>query len=88
MEVAKCNGPKENADDEYKRLYEKESGYEDNGRSSSDSDKCDVVCAEDGFSLVCGSDGVEYSSLCELEVAACKNPAANIVEEACFNRDV
>ncbi|GAB9473465.1 Protease inhibitor epi11 [Globisporangium polare] len=34
-----------------------------------------------GVALVCGSDGVTYSSLCELELAACSQPELKLASQ-------
>ncbi|KAG1695353.1 hypothetical protein DVH05_020390 [Phytophthora capsici] len=93
MEDAKCKGPRENVLDEYKRVYGKEFGAprdeNENGNSNTDDgDKCeDIMCLAVVDMPVCGSDGVWYTNGCELSIAACKNPAANIVKDdsACIN---
>ncbi|KAG3120207.1 hypothetical protein PI124_g360 [Phytophthora idaei] len=42
--------------------------------------KCSRGCPDVELS-VCGSDGVRYGNPCELNIAACKHPERNIVED-------
>ncbi|RAW43595.1 hypothetical protein PC110_g307 [Phytophthora cactorum] len=42
--------------------------------------KCSSGCPDVELS-VCGSDGVRYGNPCELNIAACKHPELNIVED-------
>lgn len=62
-------------------LYESDS---ESGSGSSSSTTC--AACPDLYSPVCGSDGTTYLSMCELELANCKNPKLKVVltsEENC-----
>ncbi|KAK1945296.1 Four-domain proteases inhibitor [Phytophthora citrophthora] len=57
------------------------------GNNKAEKSKCASGCPEVEL-RVCGSDGVWYSNPCELKIAACENPDANIVEDdaACSSK--
>ncbi|CAI5705489.1 hypothetical protein KXD40_000018 [Peronospora effusa] len=66
------------SDSDIGSLYEDESNDSIGSGSSSPTTKCINTCL-DIYSPVCGSDGVSYINVCQLELAACKNPKLNIV---------
>ncbi|KAJ8538968.1 hypothetical protein ON010_g12903 [Phytophthora cinnamomi] len=79
MRAAKCKQKKNNAN-----VDNDGDGSSATKRTKVPKKKCADTCPDVALP-VCGSNGVKYSSPCELKVAACKNPELNIVEdeEAC-----
>ncbi|CAH0520101.1 unnamed protein product [Peronospora belbahrii] len=80
MDVAQCQGPKEDVWDEYRRGYCKKYRDAMMENPAPPSEKCAMVCP-DVILPVCDLNGYKFANKCELELAACLHSDMNIVED-------